>query len=289
MDLKLGGLGTGNGSSSNKVDVIHPKGVDSELGTYISEERVCLDLIWSKETPFPLPVIVYFHSDSLMSSDSKKGLPICGYLAKRGYMVLNANLKPMSNNLSIEDELNDIISIFGWISENSEKYNLDPGSIYVTGSMYGGLPAIWSTVLFSTSRIRDYFDVPELGIRICGVGLFTGFSDPFSVMNKLLKPLPKAFRKIGDDNPGLASCLCVWDNHDLRTMPPVFQASSPEGVTYPESVRLDNLMEVNGVPHELLLFPKGEKSFGIFLERSPDSVYSTRAISKMLNLFQAYQ
>lgn len=289
MDLKLGGHKTDDGHPVNKTEVIHPKGVGSKLGIPVGDNGVGLDLVWSKEIPFPLPVIVYFHSDSFLSSDSKKGLPVCGYMAKRGYMVINASLRPMSDNLSIEDELRDIISVFHWITDNSEKYGLDPSSIYVTGSMYGGLPALWSAVLFRTTRIREYFDIPDLGVRVNGVGLFSAISDPYSVLNKLLRPFPRAFRNIRRNNPGLTSCLRVWDNHDLRTLPPVFQVCAAEGSSYPDSLRLDALMETNAVPHELLLFPTGEESFSIFVERSPDSVYSTRAISKMLNLFQAYQ
>ncbi len=278
----------GNGSAE-KVDNAYPKGIDSKLGLKVGDDGPSLDLIWSREIPYPLPIILYFHSDSLISADGSKGHPVCWYLAKRGFMVVNVSLRPVSENLGVEEELEDILSVFRWISENSGKYKMDTGTIYVTGSLYGGLVSIWSAVLFDTLRIRKFFDVPDLGIHINGVGLFCGISDPNALLNKLVRPFPKALRKTLRNNPELASCLRLWDNHDIRTMPPLFQTCSESGTTYPDAARLDELMETNAVPHELLVFPSDEGSAGPFVELRPGSKYGTRAISKMLNLFQTVQ
>lgn len=289
MGVKADSVQADSSDSRNKTTADILKGIDSKLNVGLGNSDMTVDLIWSKEAHFPLPVIVYFHSETLISADNKRGLDLCRFLSKRGYMVVNTALRPVSDNIGIEDELCDILSVLKWISDNSEEYRLDCGSVYVTGSSYGGLVALWSTLLLRTSRIKEYFDVPDISIRIKGVGLFCGLSDPDSILNKLMKPLPKAFRNTAKRNPGLASCLRVWNYHDLRTLPPVFQVCSVISTYYTDSVRLDRLMETNAVPHELLLFPSGEESFSVFLEIHPESVYSTRAISKMLNLFQAYQ
>ena len=288
MDTKTDTSKNG-GTPSDKAETAFPKGVDSKLGVQIGENGPSIDLIWSKEAHYPLPVMVYFFSDTFVSADSKRGLPLCGFLAKRGYMVLNVTLRPLSEDMTVEEELNDIVSVFRWISENSKEYGLDPGSIYVTGTLYGGFAALWSAVLFRTLRIRDLFDVPDLDIRITGAGLFCGYSDPNSLLNRLTRPFPKAFRKIAHDNPLLASCLRLWDNHDIRTMPPIFQVCAMKSPTYPDAVKLEELLKTNAVTHELLLFPSGDEGFSIFPELHPESAYSTRAVSKMLNLFQTHQ
>ncbi len=274
---------------SNKTETAFPKGVDSKYDIQIGGDGLSMDLIWSKEAHYPLPVIVYFFSDTFVSADSKRGLPLCGYLAKRGYMVLNVTLRPFSDSITVEEELNDIVSVFRWISENAEKHGLDQRSIYVTGTFYGGFAALWSAVLFRTLRIRELFNVPDLDICITGVGLFCGYSDPNSFLNRLTRPFPKAFRKIAHDNPLLASCLRLWDNHDIRTMPPIFQVCAIKSPTYPDAVKLEELLKTNAVTHELLLFPSGDEGFSIFPELHPESTYSTRAVSKMLNLFQMHQ
>ncbi len=289
MEVKVGAPKFKENGSAEMVGEAYPKGVESKLEMKVCDNGPSLDLIWSKEVPYPLPIILYFHSDSLISADSKKGRPVSWYLAKRGYMVINVSLQPVTENLGIEEELNDILSIFQWISKNSEKYKMDSSTIYVTGSLYGGLVSLWSAVLFDTLRIRKFFNVPDLGIHIKGVGLFCGLSDPNALLNKLVRPFPKALKKTLRNNPDLASCLRLWDNHDIRTMPPLFQTCSESSTTYPDATKLNELMEINAVPHELLVFPSNEGSTGTFMELYPHSKYSTRAISKMLNLFQTDQ
>ena len=288
MDTKTDTPKNGD-SPSDKAETAFPKGVDSKQKVQIGENGLSVDLIWSKEAHYPLPMIVYFFSGTFVSSDSKRGLPLCGYLAKRGYMALNVTLRPLSDNMTVEEELNDIISVFRWISENSNEYGLDPKSIYVTGTFYGGFAALWSAVLFRTLRIKDLFNVPDIDIRITGVGLFCGYSDPKSFLNRLSRPFPKAFRKIAHDNPLLASCLRLWDNHDIRTMPPIFQVCAVKSPTYPDALKLEELLKTNAVTHELLLYSSGDETFSIFPELHPESSYSTRAVSKMLNLFQMHQ
>lgn len=244
-----------------------------------------VDVVWTREPLSPLPVILFFNGTSFISSKRARGSDLCRLMAKRDYLVVNAEFRDLSHGVSVRGILEDISALLQWLSDNAERFAIDTGRIYVTGSSYGALAALWTAMLLNGHRLSEVSDIPMPELRVSGLGLFTGMTDTESG-DADMRTIAQSIRDLSRTDKTLAEAVCPWSNHDLRVLPPVFQVTSDGDSALPDVTKLDELLEINKVPHDTITFHGGSHTVRGFMETNSGNNECARALSRMFTFFR---
>lgn len=247
-----------------------------------------MDLVWSKEALEPIPVIFYFNGTSFSRTNRGRAYTLCNLLAKRDFLVVNAEFRDLRKDVSVEDEINDMLALIDWVITNRDQFHIDLDNVYVLGSSYGALMALWMAMYCNGHRMRDSLGISSVPLNIKGLGLFTGMTDTESG-DDIMRPIAESIRKLKKTNKDLAECLCAWSNHDLRTLPPVFQVTGNYDLALPDVTRLENLLKINAVPCETMEFGPSSHTIRNFMEDRAEENMSIRTVSRMLTFFRDSQ
>ncbi len=98
-------------------------------------ELQSLDIYW-QESEKPLPVIVYVHGGGWAFGDKAdvNGKP--DYFLSQGIAFISMNYRLRWDH-TVFDQMEDIVSVIGWIRKNADRYNLDAGRIILMGHAAG--------------------------------------------------------------------------------------------------------------------------------------------------------
>ena len=123
------------------------------------------------------PVLINFHGGGFVAGDKKYRKSFSEYCTKFGLKVLNINygLAPNHNLIQI---LQEVISIFDWIKENSKKYNLDTNKIILCGDSAGAYIATCITALTTNEKFANAINLTKIDTKIAGLILFSGIYYP---------------------------------------------------------------------------------------------------------------
>ena len=257
---------------------------------YVSDAKTghFADLVWTREPLSPLPVVLYFNGSSFTSSKRERGSNLCRIIAKRDYLVVNAEFRDLRHGVTPRDQMEDAVELLNWLADHREEYAIDTSGIYVTGSSYGALMAVWVAMYLNGGRLAEKLGKGKPDIRVKGLGLFTGMTDTESGDSDM-RTIAGAIRDLSKIEKDLAESLCPWSNHDLRVLPPVFQVTSDVDSALPDVVRMDKLLDVNAVPHETVTFHGSGRTARGFMEQHSGDNECARALSKMFTFFEENQ
>ena len=257
---------------------------------YVSDAKTghFADVVWTREPLSPLPVVLFFNGTSYLSTRRDRGSNLCRIIAKRDYLVVNAEFRDLGHGVSPRDEMEDIVSLLAWLEENRERFAIDLDRIYVTGSSYGALMALWVAQFLNGHRMAEVLKMERPDIHVKGLGLFTGMTDTESGDSDM-RTIAEAIRELSRTDKAAAESLCPWSNHDLRVLPPVFQVTSDSDSALPDVVRLDKLLDINAVPHETVTFHGSGRTVRGFMESNSGGNECARALSKMFTFFKENQ
>ena len=257
---------------------------------YVSDARTghYADLVWTREPLSPLPVVVFFNGTCYTSSKRARGSNLCRIIAKRDYLVVNADFRDLKRGITPKEQMEDIAELLNWLIHNRERFSIDTDNIYVTGSSYGALMALWTAMFVNGGRLAMELGIEKPHTHVKGLGLFTGMTDTESGDSDM-RIIAGAIRDISKTDKELAEALCPWSNHDLRVLPPVFQVTSDSDSALPDVVRLDKLLETNNVPHDTLTFHGSGRTMRGFMETHSSDNECARALSKMFTFFKEHQ
>ena len=121
-----------------------------------------------------LPVIVSIHGGGYFYGDKELYRFYCMHLAEFGFAVINYNYRLAPEN-KFPAPLEDALSVFNWISKNSEKYGLDKGNVFMVGDSAGAQLTSQFAAICTNKAYADVFGftLPE-DVRLRGVSLACG-------------------------------------------------------------------------------------------------------------------
>lgn len=258
--------------------------------SYVSDARTghYADVIWTREPLSPLPVVLFFNGTSFTSTKRARGSNLCRIIAKRDFLVVNAEFRDLKRGVTPRDEMEDLAALLGWLKSKEEEFAIDLREIYVTGSSYGALMALWTAMFLNGHRLAAELGIERPDIRVRGLGLFTGMTDTESG-DSTMRIIAGALKDLSKTDKELAEALIPWSNHDLRVLPPVFQVTSDSDSALPDVVRLDKLLEINKVPHEIITYHGGNRTLRGFMESNSSGNECARALSRMFTFFEESQ
>lgn len=289
-----------NTSSISVLGIMHREDDENEhsLNGVITQPNVpyaeddvpahCADLIWNRETMTPIPVVLYFNAHSFIHSDRKRGRELCEIIAKRDKFVVNVGFRDLRRDVNVRVQLSEVAMLLNWLSSNADRYGLDLSDVVAVGSSYGALMAMWTAMFLNGNRLAAATGFPKPPIKVRGLGLLTGMTDTESG-DLGMRNIAESVRKIRKTDKELAESLLPWSNHDLRVLPPVFQVTSDSDSALPDTFRLENLLDTNGVPHETLAFDGSSRTSKGFMEDQAPSNECARSLSRMFRYFDNHQ
>lgn len=258
--------------------------VRSEMNIPYLEDRCkghFLDIFWSKEADRPMPVFVVFNGGAFFRGNRSSSENLCMALAQRGFAVVNADIRDISGEAGVEDDLEDAVSILNWINFNRGRYGLDIGRCYVIGISYGALMAMWFALICNSDRINRAMGAESPWAPVKGIGLLSGMTDIHRNAARMVI-IRESVEEIGRKNRELAESLALDTNHELRTLPRVYQVSSESDRSLPDTEKLNELLDVNRVGNEAMIFGRKDGFARGFVARDPFMPESTRAVSAMI-------
>ncbi len=95
------------------------------------------DVIIPQTTAKELPLIIVVHGGAWSAGDKSDFSPIAGYLAGRGYVIINTNYRLLPT-YSYPAPLEDFQLLLRWVKENAAQYRIDVTRIGMTGHSAGG-------------------------------------------------------------------------------------------------------------------------------------------------------
>lgn len=192
------------------------------------KEKLLLDVyIPDGDTQTARPVIMWLHGGGFRPGNDKSQRYIVGLateFAERGYVCVSIDYRVRNNPMEdkkgmISDATEDAMSGLNWIRNNSEKLNIDINKIIVGGGSAGGIIAVNLCYKDNTSSTK--WD--KSGI----IGLVNLWGSPDESFT---------FAKV--------------DKSDPPTI--IVHGTADKTVSYTNSVKLANELEINNVKHELV-------------------------------------
>ncbi len=152
----------GKDSEWNVLDVYHLEGVDK-----------------------PSPTIISIHGGGWVYGDKERYQHYCMSLAQRGFTVVNFTYRLAPDN-KFPCAVEDINSVFEWVANNGEKYNIDTQKVFTVGDSAGGQLSSQYVAIFTNPEYQKLFDfkVPSDKIKILGCAFNCGIYD---INNYVLK------------------------------------------------------------------------------------------------------
>lgn len=97
-----------------------------------------LDIVQPKEQPkHPMAAIIYIHGGGWSGGTKEAGLPLCTYLAQRGYFCATIEYR-LTGEAIWPAQIEDCKCAVRWMRAHAKEYNIDPNRIGVTGASAGG-------------------------------------------------------------------------------------------------------------------------------------------------------
>lgn len=240
-----------------------------------------IDVFWSVETVKPTPTIVFFNGGAFFHGSRSSSESICQTLAQRGFTVINADFRDLARDVDITDELKDAVAILNWMNFNRGRYGFDLDRCYTVGTSYGGLMALWFSLLCNSHRINDSMGLKTPWTTVKGVGIISGMTDIDRNTARMMI-IKDSIEKIRKRNRGLAEALVPGSNHELRTISRIYQITSDYDRAKPDVMKFKKLLDINRVENDVMVFEAKEELMRGFVAKNPLSPESARSISAML-------
>lgn len=112
-----------------------------------------------------LPVIIDIHGGGWMYGSKELNEYYCRALADRGFVVFNMSYR-LVPDITVNEQLQDVMLALKWINENMSSYPCDSESIMLTGDSAGGMLSAYASVLMQSEELRNIFEVvnPEMNV-----------------------------------------------------------------------------------------------------------------------------
>ncbi len=232
-------------------------------------------------------MIIDIHGGGWMYGDKGLNEYYCRALADRGYVVFNLNYR-LVPDVSVNEQIKDIMSALKWIGENIDEYPCDKENIMLTGDSAGGQLAAYASVLLQSAELRDVFETENADIELSALLLTSpvSFMKDGGLFSVYTKPL------WGTDYKNKATYEYMDFDKILpyaNAMPPTYLiTSSGDTLAHSQTKRLYELLKSNGVDCEIADYGKeyGKSLPHVFSVIEPFQNAGKDAIDKALEFHQ---
>ncbi len=145
-----------------------------------------LDVYRPKGKSGKIPVIVSVHGGGWVYGDKERYQYYCMDLAQHGFAVVNFTYR-LAPEFKFPASLEDVVSVFSWVSKNKEKYGFSDDIFAVGDSAGAHLLGLYTSLSLNKKYASEYdFSAPS-DLKLSGIALNCGAYKLVIEGNELLK------------------------------------------------------------------------------------------------------
>ncbi|HHZ05310.1 MAG TPA: alpha/beta hydrolase [Clostridiales bacterium] len=259
------------GSELNYLTDIPPdSGEIIENISYIDDGKDAhkLDIIYPMEKSDKYPFIINIHGGGFaVNTKDRIYRNYAMRLAGDRYAVVNINFR-LSNEINFPTQMTDVLAVINFIENNSEKYSLDKGNMFLCGDSSGAYMAAMAECILTNPVLSDYYNFTTamtcraLAVN-CGIfdfSTFMGRDVHFPLRKEIVLQLfgDKNYKEL--DVYKYSSVLKYITKDFCPTYIMDTQIQSFEA----EALRLEKALIDKLIPYKLHIFHKKEKLLHVF-------------------------
>ena len=210
-----------------------------------------------KDKKNTLPVIMIVHGGAWVYGDKEIYQHYAMSLAQKGFAVVNFSYR-LAPEYKFPSSLEDVCSVFKWISDNADTYGFDKDNVFAAGDSAGahilGLFAdLYSNTAYR-SEMKKTYPASKLtiakGVKLKAVALNCGKYD-LKIYNAEDKDLKLAIKDFLPDN-GSKKELELTDvcSHVTDKFPPAYVMTCPGDFLRSQARYITNALTDNSVPFQ---------------------------------------
>lgn len=136
------------------------------------------DIYTPKNVSGNQPTVLYIHGGYYSGGDKKSAEPYCRVLAAEGFVVVSMNYA-LAPKAKYPTQLKQVNEILGFLTDNSNEYNVDPTQIFIGGDSAGGHLSAQAGAFFTNDKLAEKTNIKRAidGESIKGLLLLCGFYD----------------------------------------------------------------------------------------------------------------
>ena len=136
------------------------------------------DIYTPKNVKGNQPTVLYIHGGYYLGGDKKSAEPYCRVLAAEGFVVVSMNYA-LAPKAKYPTQLRQVNEILGFLTDNSNEYNIDPTQIFIGGDSAGGHLSAQAGAFFTNDELAQKTNIKRSigGENIKGLLLLCGFYD----------------------------------------------------------------------------------------------------------------
>ncbi|MGN1442660.1 MAG: alpha/beta hydrolase, partial [Acutalibacteraceae bacterium] len=250
-----------------------------------SEKGHLLDIYYPEGTVEKLPVIIDIHGGGWMYGYKEINKYYCLKLASKGFLVASVNYR-LVDDVLFPDQVKDIFSALGWLSDHLADYPADTENVFLTGDSAGGhLSCVTSAVCLDKTLQR------ELGVTPPAFS-FNAVAVVSPAVNLYSNPVTKLMPKIllGSTENAAYEKYLDFGRIAKSGLPPFIIITSSGDFIRKQSYELKEILDKLGVRNHLsdyVVLLDGKKLQHVFSVTDPYSGPGERAVTEVTDFFKS--
>ena len=207
--------------------------------------------------PDQAPVLINIHGGGLFASYKEVNANFNYEWARLGYRVISLSYRRIPET-TVWHQIDDVMAALCFLKEHAAEQHLNLEQCVLVGDSAGALLGLFALGINGSRKLQEDFGISAAGFSVRSAGfvsvmLDTRRRDPMCAINSVItekKDRGKPYEKYLL-NPALLLRETVW--------PPLFLVTSAQDLIEKDTVKLERLLQEQGIQHELLRFPKGKE------------------------------
>ncbi len=217
-------------------------------------ESSLLDVYYPDDTTAPLPTIVSIHGGGYVYGSKEIYRRYGMDMARRGFAFVNFNYR-LAPKWKFPTPLADTNAVLEWVSQNWQRYHLDPQRIILVGDSAGAQLASQYAAIHTNPSYAAHFALKLPKVHICALGLNCGLYDTAAQAAAPRKGLSLDYlgKALPADDPRLQVLDAITASY-----PPAYITTAHHDFLRENAQPMCDLLTSKGVPAQVKCYGSGE-------------------------------
>ena len=213
-----------------------------------------LDVYELPDLPDDAPVMVNIHGGGLFASYKEVNANFNFEWARRGYRTVSISYRRIPET-TMWHQVDDVMAAMRYLAGHAEEHHLNLGRCYLTGDSAGALLSLFVLALTGSAELRQAFGIAETDLSFRAAGFVSIMLD--TQRRDLMRAISNVVTAKEDRGKPYEQYLLDPSLLVAAPLPPLYLVTSEEDLIQKDTLKLDGLLSMAGLEHELLNFPKG--------------------------------
>ncbi len=227
-----------------------------------------LDIYGSQGKTEATKTVIEVHGGGFIGGNKTTNTDHSIVFADAGYVVVTPDYSKVPKDGSFPDVVKELFSIYSWVEEHAEEYNIDTDNIFLSGDSAGGYYVLLSMAIMHDTGLQEYFDVTLPGYAFSGYVTTCPAADIYSMRDDLGAegPAGHTANTIGEEillDDDLMGQMDLFNSVDPSVFEGLYMMTTPTDDTTGAMVqKFESYLNDNGIEHEYHSYDGIENELG---------------------------